>query len=491
MNTKAITGMDEIFMPRSVAVVGSSPMEFYTISLMMGKMRDRFYPVNPNYPELHGRKCYASVLDIPDPVDYVILALPARYVLKTVDECIRKGVKCIHAFTSGFSETGLTEGIERERELAALIKGKVRMIGPNCMGIYCPKSGMAFNITATHIEGHLGVIAQSGTFAQAFIHAERSRNVRVSKVVSYGNAIDLDCPDFLTYLADDPDTHVIALYVEGVKEGGPVRAALEYAASRKPVVALKGGVTSQGGRVASSHTGALAGSGETWATLFRQTGVVQVDDFDDLLNTVIALNSSPLPAGNGVSIVTYSGGFSVVQSDMCIRAGLEVPQFSPAAVKELREFVPASGTMVGNPLDTWQLFYKYGENERSLKDVFQIVAAEKEVHAILLQFDVIRFMIGMWGDKVEERFKVVTDRILEGCLYARNKEGKTVIISMFLDSYTENELERKLSMAFKQRCEAEGFPVFPTLREAVRTLSNMHKYAKIRRGRSPRGGSEA
>ncbi len=244
------------------------------------------------------------------------------------------------------------------------------MIGPNCMGIYCPRSGLSFNPGSKLIEGHIGVISQSGTFAQGFIHAGRSRNVNISKMVSYGNAIDLDCPEFLTYMADDPDTRVIALYVEGVKEGGPVRAALEYAASRKPVIVLKGGMTKQGGRVASSHTGALAGSGETWATLFRQTGVVQVDDFEDLVNTVIALNDSPLPGGNGVSIVTYSGGFSVVQSDMCIKAGLEVPQLSPAAVKELREFVPASGTMIGNPLDAWQLFYKYGDNEKSLEGCF-------------------------------------------------------------------------------------------------------------------------
>jgi len=483
MNTKAITSLDEIFLPRSVAVVGASPVEFYTFSLLMGKLRDHFYPVNPNYQEVQGLKCYASVLDIEGQVDYVILAMPARHVLKTVDECIRKGVKCIHAFTSGFSETGLEEGIQMEKELAALIKGKVRMIGPNCMGVYCPKSGLSFNPGSTQIEGHIGVISQSGTFAQGFIHSGSSRNVNISKMVSYGNAIDLDCPDFLTYMADDPDTHVIALYVEGVKDGAPVRAALEYAAARKPVIALKGGVTRQGGRVASSHTGALAGSGETWATLFRQTGVVQVDDFEDLLNTVIAMEDSPLPAGNGVSIITYSGGFSVVQSDMCIKAGLEVPQFSPEAVQELRKFVPASGTMIGNPLDAWQLFYKYGDNEKSLKDVFQIAAAEENVHSIILQFDVIRFMLGMWGLKFEERCKIVTDRILEGCLYARDEKGKLVIISMYLDNYTENELERKYSIVFKKRCESEGFPVYPSLSAAIRTVSNIYRYTKLEQRR--------
>jgi len=485
---KATTNLREIFLPRSVAVIGASPTEFYTISLLMGKLRDHFYPVNPNYQEVHGLKCYASVLDIAHPVDYVILDLPARHVLKAVDDCIRKGVKCIHAFTSGFSETGRPEGIQLEKQLAALIMGKLRMIGPNCMGVYCPESGLSFHPASTHIRGHIGVISQSGTFAQYFIQEGRSRNVNISKMVSYGNAIDLDCPEFLTYLADDPDTHVIALYVEGVRQGGPVRAALEYAASRKPVVVLKGGVTKQGGRVASSHTGALAGSGEIWATLFRQTGAVQVDDVDDLLNTVIALENSRLPAGNGVSIVTYSGGFSVVQSDMCVRAGLEVPQFSQPAVKALREFVPASGTMIGNPLDAWQLFYKYGDNEKSLKEVFEIIAGEQEVHSIILQFDIIRFMLGMWGDKFEERFTIITDRILEGCRFARNGKGKLVLISMFLDCYSENEQERKYSVAFKRRCEQEGFPIYPSLNSAVKAIANMYRYIKIRQGRLLKAG---
>jgi acetyltransferase len=488
MNLKAAGNLDDIFLPRSVAVVGASPTDFYTIALLMGKLKDHFYPVNPNYQEVHGRKCYPSVLDIPGPVDYVILAMPAKYVINTVKECIQKGVKCIHSFTSGFSETGLPEGIALEQELAALIKGKIRMIGPNCMGSYCPKSGLSFNPGSTHVEGHIGVVTQSGTFAQFFIHAGRSRNVNISKMVSYGNAIDLDCPEFLTYLADDPDTHVIALYVEGVRDGGPIRKALEYAASKKPVIALKGGVTQQGGRVASSHTGALAGQGQTWATLFRQTGVVQVEDFDDLLNTVIALADSPLPKGKGVSIITYSGGFSVVQSDMCIKAGLDVPQFSPGAVEELRRFVPASGTMVGNPLDAWQMFYKYGPDEKSLKDVFQIVADEKDVHSIILQFDVIRFMMGMWGDKFKERYDIIADRILEGCRYARDKKGKLVLISMFLDTYSEWEQERKNNIAFKRFCEAEGFAVYPSLNSAVMTVANVYRYTQTLQAKNRKKG---
>jgi acetate---CoA ligase (ADP-forming) len=479
MKTQTTADLNYAFMPRSVAVIGASPAEHNTVALLRGKLRDHLYLVNPNYKEVYGKKVYGSILDIEDPIDYVILALPAKHALNTVKQCIRKGVKVIHSFTSGFSETGLTEGIEREKELKSIIKGKVRFIGPNCMGVYCPKSGLSFNPLSTNEEGHIGVISQSGTFAQFFINAGLSRNVKISKMVSYGNAIDLDCPDFLRFMADDPDTNVIALYVEGVRDGHPLMEALEYASSKKPVIALKGGMTQQGGRVASSHTGALAGSGQTWSTMFEQVGVVRVDDFYDLLNATVAMNESMRVSGKGVSIITYSGGFSVVQSDMCIRAGLEVPQFSPKAIEDLRKFVPSSGTMIGNPLDAWQLFHRYGDNEGTLGDVLRIVSYEKDINSIILQFDIIRNMLESWKEKFEERFAMAADKILAGCKCARDS-GKLVFVTMNVDPYSVNDLERQHSLAFKRRCEAEGFPVYAGLKDAIMTVATMYRHTQLR-----------
>ncbi len=475
------TNLDEVFFPRNVAVIGASPTNFYTVALMQGKLRDHLYPVNPNYTEIHGRRSYASILDIEGPVDYVILALPAAYVLDIVKACVRKGVKVIQSFTSGFGETGLAEGLKLEDELASMVSGKVRLIGPNCMGIYCPRSGLSFNPASTNEAGHIGVISQSGTFAQFFIHAGRPRNVKISKMVSYGNGIDLDCPDFLEYLADDPDTRVIALYVEGTNDGKRLMSAVAYASQRKPVIVLKGGVTKEGGRVAASHTGALAGTGKMWSAMFKQAGAVQVDDFEDLLNLTVALDGPPLPAGNGVSIITYSGGFSVVQSDMCVKSGLAVPPFSPPAVERLREFVPISGTMIGNPLDAWQMFYKYSDEAATLKDVLRIVSEESGVHAIIVQFDVIKFMLNIWGDAFERYFEGVAAQLLEGCRYARDRKRKPVFLSMFLDPYLDVDLERKYNLAFKDRCESEGFPVFPALRDAVGALGRIYRYTQMKR----------
>ncbi|MBN1374678.1 MAG: CoA-binding protein [Dehalococcoidia bacterium] len=472
--------LDFVFYPRNVAVIGASPTDFYTIALLLGKMRDNLYLVNPNYKEVHGRKCYASILDIEGPLDYVILNLPTRMVPDIARECVQKRVKVIHSFSAGFSETGLQEGIELERELVSIIKGKVRLLGPNCMGIYCPKSGLTFNPIATNVEGNIGVIAQSGTFAQTFVHAGRTRNVQVSKLVSYGNAIDLNCPDFLQYMADDADTRVIAMYIEGIKDGRPLKSAMEYAAARKPVIVLKGGVTDQGGRVASSHTGSLAGSGQTWSTMFRQAGVVQVNDIDELLNAAITLSQSAPPPGNGVSIVTYSGGFGVVQSDMCIKAGLDVPRFSSQAVQELRRFVPATGTIIGNPLDAWQLFYNYRENDPGLDDVLDIISREKDIHSVILQLDIIKFMLPRWGAEFEKRFDVVVNKMMKGLHLVWDK-GKLALVSNSLDTYTENEKERQYNMLFKRRCESEGFPVYGTLAAAVQTVATTHRYTKLKK----------
>ena len=303
---------------------------------MGGKLKDHFFPVNPNYGEVMGKKCYSSILDIQEPVDYAVIVVPSRLALRAVQECIQKGLKGIHLFTSGFSETGTAEGIKLEKELAALVKGKIRMIGPNCMGIYCPKSGLSFNPMASYKEGNIGIITQSGTFAQFFIQSEKPRNIQISKLISYGNAVDIDCPELLDYFADDPDTHIITLYIEGIRDGRLLKASLERAAAKKPVIALKGGITEEGGRVASSHTGSLAGAGKIWETMFQQAGVLLVNDIDELINTALAFSSLKPPRGKGISIITYSGGFSVVQSDLAIKAGLDVPQLSTEAREKLR-----------------------------------------------------------------------------------------------------------------------------------------------------------
>ena len=377
LNAEKLRRFEDIFNPRTVAVIGASDSDGFSQALTNTKLRDSLFLVNPKYKELHGKRCYAGILDVEDGIDYAVIAVPALLVPRVLVECIEKGVKAVHIFTAGFSETGIEERKVLEDEVRNIAKGKISLIGPNCMGICCPKSGLAFVPDVLVKEGPVGVISQSGTFAEQFLSIGSLRNVKFSKVISYGNAIDLDCPDFLEYLANDPETKVIALYIEGTRNGKRLKAALIEAARLKPVLALKGGVTEHGRRAASSHTGSLAGSPEIWSSLFRQAGVIQVEDFDELLDTALALSCVPLPSGKGIAIITNSGGFSVLETDLCVKAGLEVPQFTQETMAELRRMVPVAGTSINNPLDAWPIFYNMPGTTGTLADAIKTLSVTR------------------------------------------------------------------------------------------------------------------
>lgn len=476
MKGEKVKELEYVFNPRTVAVIGASESDDFTQALMRTKMKEKLFLVNPKHQEVLGKKCYDSILDIEDGIDYAIIAVPALIVPKVLSECIQKGVKATHAFSAGFSETGLEERRRLEDEVREIVKGKIRLIGPNCMGIYCPKSGLSFSADASTEEGTVGVISQSGTFAELFASTGKTRNIKLSKAISYGNAIDLDCPDFLEYLAQDPETKVIALYMEGTKDGKRLKSELGKAARRKPIVALKGGVTEHGSRAASSHTGALAGSPESWSSLFMQTGVVQVDSYDELVDTVLALTYSPLPSGKGVSLVTNSGGFSVIETDSCVKAGLEVPQFQEETIRELAKIVPTAGTGIGNPLDAWPIYYDRPGMSGTVSDAIKIVALDRSIHSLVVHFDELRYLKRALGEALEEHLKDLIDFMINGCEYARDRIGKPVMVCVSVDAYSEDEEDRRYHLMAKKAFESRQFPVYSSLDASIKALFNLYRY---------------
>jgi len=464
---------DYIFNPRSIAVIGASQTDGFTRSLTKTKKtRDNLFLVNPNHKELFGKRCYPSILDIEEQVDYVVIAVSALLIPQVLKDCIEKGVKVAHVFSSGFSETGIAERIKLEDELKEITKGKIRLIGPNCLGIYCPKSGLSFSPEASTEEGPVGVISQSGTFADLFLDIGKMRNIQFSKVISYGNAVDLDCPDFLEYLAEDDETKSIALYIEGIKDGRHLKSALKKAASKKPIVALKGGVTEHGSRAAASHTGSLAGSPQIWRAFFEQAGVVQVESFDELVNTILAISCSPLPSGKGVSIITHSGGFSVLETDICVKAGLEVPQFGGKTLRKLKKLVPVAGTSIRNPLDAWPIYYR----SSALQDTIKAIALDENIHSLVLHIDELKYWRQILAEELESFVRKVIGFMIDGCEYARDEIKKPVMICVSLETYSEDEEDRKCHLMVKKEFESRGFPVYPTLEGAIKTLFNLHKY---------------
>ncbi|MEX2326144.1 MAG: CoA-binding protein, partial [Pseudomonadales bacterium] len=314
------------------------------------------YPVNPKVDEINGARCYHTLLDTPDPVDHVISQVPAQAVPELVDQCIQKKVRSIHFFTAGFSETGDAKMASMEQEMIGKLRDAgIRAIGPNCMGLYVPGSRLAFMAGFPMEAGNVFLLSQSGANAGEVVRELTNRGVRFSKVVSYGNGADLRAHDFLDYAAQDDETKVVTAYIEGVQDGRKFFEALQRCARVKPVIVLKGGRTQSGSQAAHSHTGSLAGSVAVFDAVCRQTGALQAETMDELLDLTVATSTNArLIKGRGVALFGGGGGgFAVLSADAIDREGLLVPPMPKHAVDKMREYIPVAGSSVNNPIDAF------------------------------------------------------------------------------------------------------------------------------------------
>lgn len=289
MSNQSNESLEFLFHPRSIALVGITTVhsEHWTRAFLDGLLEFQFegpiYLVNPKGGKIQGLKVFTSLQDIPGNIDYAISLVPAPAAPRLVEDCAHKGVRAMHFCTAGFSETGEAEGIRLENELVELARrNHIRVIGPNCMGIYCPQSRLSFGPIFPKESGPVGVISQSGGNVNYLVRQGGLRGVHFSKAISYGNACDLNESDFLEYLASDVDTKIIAMYIEGIKDGNRFRQVLAEATKEKPVILLKGGLTEGGTRAVAGHTAALAGSQVAWDSLCKQLNIMRVDSLDEL-----------------------------------------------------------------------------------------------------------------------------------------------------------------------------------------------------------------
>jgi len=349
--------LEGIFHPKSIAVIGatSNPNTGafgFTESLIEYGYRGKIYPVNPTHTEILGIRAYPNIKDVPGPVDYVISCVPAPAVLDMIADCSQKGVKTIHLFTARFSETGREEGVELEREvLQAAKRGGIRIIGPNCMGLYYPKEGISFCDAMPKKSGTTGLISQSGQMAEEVGRYAALRAVYLSKAISYGNAIDFNECDFLEYFSQDPDTNVILMYVEGVRNGKRFLKLLQHATAIKPVIILKGGKGESGTRMASSHTASLAGSRKIWESLIYQAGAVSAESLEELIDLATSFTYLPPILGLNVGVAGGGGGASVLAADQCEAAGLNVIPLPAEIRDELKRKGSKIWDWIGNPVD--------------------------------------------------------------------------------------------------------------------------------------------
>jgi acetyl coenzyme A synthetase (ADP forming)-like protein len=350
--------MARLLAPRTVAVIGASrePGKI-GYAVMQNVLRQGFrgvvYPVNPTASSIAGVPAYASVLDIPEPVDLAVVIRPAAEVLGVVDECARKQVHAIVILSSGFAEMG-ADGIALQRAIVTKARANgMRVVGPNCLGVANTDPAVRLNATfapTAPVEGNVAFLSQSGGLGIELLSQAAARGIGISEFVSVGNKGDVSGNDLLQYWEDDPRTGVILLYLESFGNPRKFARLARRVSMRKPIVAVKSGRTTAGSRAASSHTAALASSDVAVDALFRQAGVVRVDTLEELLDTAQLLAAQPVPRGARVAILGNVGGPGILAADACDGAGLDVVELSPPTIEAVRALV-TPGVTVCNPID--------------------------------------------------------------------------------------------------------------------------------------------
>ena len=351
--------INSMFYPKSVAVVGASARAGSVGNdLVKNLVKDytgEIYPVNPKGGEIEGKKAYTSLTEIPGDVDLVVVSVPAKGVPGVVDQCRAKNVQGIVIITAGFKETG-HEGLEREKELTRQVQeAGIPLIGPNCLGIMNAEKGVGMNASfASKIcaSGSLAFISQSGALCTSVLDYAEARKIGFSKFVSFGNKADVKEVDLLEYLADDPQTTAIALYLEDISDGKRFTeiASKIFWEKKKPILCLKSGRSAEGSKAVSSHTGSLAGNDKVYDALLTQSGVQRVDSIEELFDRASIYTTQPLPKGNRLAIITNAGGPGIMATDAAINAGLKLAALSDETKAALKETMPEAASL-RNPVD--------------------------------------------------------------------------------------------------------------------------------------------
>lgn len=463
--------LDRAFNPQTVVVVGDSKATNFGWLRAQLKFKGKLYSVHVNRNTFEDIKAlgvtnYTSLLDVPGPIDLVVVAVARKAAVSILDDCIRKDVAAAHFFSAGFSETHTQEGIELERQLIARAeKANFHLIGPNCMGLFNPKAGIRQNDDQyLDVSGPVGLISQSGSIAIAFGMDAYQQGLYINKSVSYGNGIVVDSPDFLEYFGNDPEIEVIGMYIEGVKDGRRFLDTLKEVASKKPVVIWKGGRTEEGGRAIASHTGALALSRSVWDAAIKQCGAIQVTNMDELVDTIKALLFLPPVRGKRVAIAGGPGGQSVIGTDIFAETGLDVPQLTKESYADLETFFEVVGGSYRNPIDT------AGPVRRDMKRIMGIVSRDANI-------DNIAYIVSTRpGRSISTEQFQNTLAVLEDI----KNQSKPLIAMVFLHT---PDASREVGGIIK-KLQERGITAFPSIPRGARALKNAFDYYNNSHGRS-------
>jgi len=461
---------EPIFYPKSIAIVGVSATSIKAGSVWVRDFRSAgfpgvIYPVGSSGGRIGDLEILPNLRLIPGEVDYVIVAVPRQSVLGLLDDCAAKNVKAVHFFTAGFSETDTQQGRKLEEQMLEKARqGNMRIIGPNCIGVYSPERKIPFLMGILGQSGSVGFVSQSGGIATKLATIGIARHINYSKGVSFGNGIDLDASDFLQYLAADPKTKVIGAYLEGTRDGTRLFDTMREVAKAKPLVVWKGGRTEAGAQAALSHTGSLASSAAIWSGMLKQAGAIEVHSLEELTDALLIFQQ--LGRGQGIRAVIIGGladgggGNSVAAGDACMENGLKVPPLSYETKHKLSELLGEVGNILCNPVDVSQAQF------RGLATLFQaidLVARDAISDVVLIQED-IDILLPIYSEKGLEE-------INEFFIDLASRQNKPIIVVLPPGSVEAERLQ------IEQRLLAASIPVFSSMERAAKAIYRLNQYS--------------
>ncbi len=452
--------LDQLFEPRSIALVGASDKQgkigfFYLQNLL--QYGGEIYPVNPSGGEMLGLQAYTRVSAINKPVDLAVIVVPLDAVLDVVEDCAKAGVKVAIVTTAGFSETG-REGAEKEAKMLEIARAAgMRIIGPNCFGIRNCHNGLnaTFSFQDSVAGGPISFVTQSGGGGEVIYTQGRDEGLQFGKFMVSGNKSDVHDYEVLDYLADDPQTKLICLFLESIGEGRKFFESARKISAEKPIVVCKIGRTEGASRAAASHTAALAGDHTAYTTAFKQAGLIETSSAQELLDVSKVLSWQPLPKGRGVGIITASGGLGVELTDLMEEAGLLVPETDAHTQQRIKKMIPDFAS-ARNPVDTTPVWGTYGEVMENTIDAFQ----ESD------EIDIIVPIIVLRATRTVEHIEAVRDVILN--LRSKYASPKPVYVCW---------VSERIAAKNKEILEQAKIPVFESTGRLVRSASLVCDYA--------------
>jgi acetyl-CoA synthetase (ADP-forming) len=454
--------MDVIFKPSSVAVIGASDNpgklgSHVMRSLIEGRYPGRIYPVNPGKNEIRGVKAYPSLLRVPDAVDLSIIVLPAELVPQIIQECNEKGVKGIVLITAGFKEIEDKRGESLQQEIMELANQfGIKIIGPNTFGIvnlHLPINA-SFTPEFSQVEkGGISFVSQSGGMSHLMAFLSMKNQIGMSKIVGLGNRCNVDFWDMVEYLIEDPETKVIAMYLEGIDEPRKLIEVGKRGDRGKPIIAYKVGISHTSDQASQFHTGSLAGKHEIYEGAFKQAGFLTVRSSEELLDTAKALAMCSLPKGNNVAVLSGQAGPGMAACDVCEMEGLSIPRFSSDTQKKIETLLPPLAIRT-NPVDMGPAWY----DSEATKGIVQTVMDDKNIDALITCI--------MFASANRSAVGILKDLFLE------RKTDKPILCCFSAPAGIWDEEIKSL--------EQSGIPNYPTPERAAKVLANLYRFKKMR-----------